>query len=126
MRQLLVLTADDWMTLRQGGTIPFRLGEESYDLITEAGLKQGYPKVVSNGASAPPDAHAPKRRKGQRYTMDEKQTIVAALDTAIQRGETQRAVLERFGLHRSSTQPYVWRKQLAAEAKKKTPTKKGA
>lgn len=51
MRQLLVLTAADWTTLQQGGTIFFHIGEETYGLITEAGIQKVWDHAARSDAA---------------------------------------------------------------------------
>jgi hypothetical protein len=119
MRQLLVLTAADWTTLRQGGSISFHIGEETYGLITEAVIQKVWNRVPSsNGATPPPPpAKNHRHRFRKHYTVAEKREILAALEKAHVRGQTQREVLIQFGVPPSSSAPYLWRRQLDAKKK---------
>lgn len=120
MHQLLVLTADDWTTLRRGGTIPFRIGDGAYALITEGGFGGLSSDVFENGSPPLPVKAAGHRSRPTRrhYTTAEKRKILAAMDKASERGETQRAALTRMGVPANSGSPYVWRREFAAAKKK--------
>jgi hypothetical protein len=107
MRQILVLSADDLLRLRQGGSLEFQVGDAVVTLMIEAAVRA----ITSNGGGPPAPAITPSRKqtlapvpppvipgKHRAWTDAHKAAFVAELKAAVKAGQTRTSVLKRWHL----------------------------